>query len=222
MLKIKNNFWEDYKEKYKKLWHYNPKLKSSDYKYLGNFKLDFKKIVKKLLIMKKANLGSEVVSDKPSSNSLKVQDKVKAFKKWGYNKENTKHIQLFSKDFPEEFKKIINITGLEKATASAVFQDPGHIIPWHYDAHVDFHRLTKENKELKNKTFRRYMFFVTDWDWGHYFAVGNNVIHQWKSGDLITWENHMHHCGSNSGMTPKITLNVTGICGINSLHLKKR
>ena len=55
------------------------------------------------------------------------------------------------------------------------------------------------------------MVFLTDWDWGHYFCVGNNVVHQWKAGDIITWEPHIHHCGSNAGMTPKITLNITGL-----------
>ena len=59
-------------------------------------------------------------------------------------------------------------------------------------------------------------------NWGHYFCVGNNVVHQWKAGDIITWEPHIHHCGSNAGMTPKITLNITGLVEKGSIHLSKK
>ena len=65
------------------------------------------------------------------------------------------------------------------------------------------------------------MVFLTDWSWGHYFAVGNSVIHQWRKGDVITWKNHMHHCGSNSGMVPKMTMNITGVVNKKSVHLNK-
>ena len=36
-----------------------------------------------------------------------------------------------------------------------------------------------------------------------------------EKGDVITWKNHMHHCGSNSGMEPKMTMNITGIVNKN-------
>ena len=38
---------------------------------------------------------------------------------------------------------------------------------------------------------------------------------------IITWEPHIHHCGSNAGMTPKITLNITGLVEKGSIHLSK-
>ena len=31
-----------------------------------------------------------------------------------------------------------------------------------------------------------------------------------EKGDIIAWEPHMHHCGCNGGMTPKVTMNITG------------
>ena len=65
------------------------------------------------------------------------------------------------------------------------------------------------------------MVFLTDWDWGHYFCVGNRVCHQWKAGDIITWDPIIHHCGSNAGMSAKITLNITGTIEKDSIHKKK-
>jgi hypothetical protein len=81
--------------------------------------------------------------------------------------------------------------------------------------------MIKKANNLKNKKVIRYMVFLKDWDWGHYFGIGNNVIHQWKAGDMITWNPHMHHCGSNAGMSPKITLNITGFIEKDSLHKLK-
>ena len=78
------------------------------------------------------------------------------------------------------------------------------------------------DKNLKGKKILRYMVFLTNWDWGHYFCVGNNVVHQWKAGDIITWDPLIHHCGSNAGMTPKITLNITGFVEKDSIHLNKK
>ena len=28
----------------------------------------------------------------------------------------------------------------------------------------------------------------------------------------------MHHCGCNGGMTPKVTMNITGLSNSNSIH----
>ena len=58
--------------------------------------------------------------------------------------------------------------------------------------------------------FGRYSLFLEDWTWGHYFAAGNNIIHQWKQGDIIELPNQMHHVTCNAGMEPKLTMTITG------------
>ena len=55
--------------------------------------------------------------------------------------------------------------------------------------------------------------------WNQYKRKFKN---QWQDGDIITWNPIVHHCGSNAGMTPKITLNVTGLINSNSIHLGKK
>ena len=217
-----NKYWNDYKKKFSKKWHFNPKnKKSKDFIFIKNLKYDYKKLNEQIRkLEKKTDEKSVVQSDKKFKN-LKLNKRIQAFKDWGYLEDQTKFTQLFSSDHPKLFKKFLDLSKLSNATASIIKQYPGNILPWHYDTHVTFKNMIKNNKELKNKKVIRYMIFLTDWDWGHYFAIGNNIIHQWKSGDMITWDPFMHHCGSNAGMVPKITLNITGFIEKDSLHKKK-
>ena len=216
-----NKYWNNYKKKFTNKWHFDPKnKKSKDYIYIKNIKYDYKKLNNQILKLEKNTNIKSVIQNETKFKNLKLNKRIQAFKDWGYLEDQTKFTQIFSSDHPELFKNFIELSKLSNATASIIKQYPGNILPWHYDTHVTFKKMIKRNKEFKNKKVARYMIFLTDWDWGHYFAIGNNVIHQWKSGDMITWQPHMHHCGSNAGMIPKITLNITGFVEKNSLHKK--
>ena len=65
------------------------------------------------------------------------------------------------------------------------------------------------------------MVFLTDWDWGHYFCR-QQCCSSVESWGYYNMEPHIHHCGSNAGMTPKITLNITGLVEKGSIHLSKK
>lgn len=212
------NYWENYKKKNKKLWHFSPDIKSKDYQFIGKIKTDFTDIDNFLKNKKKKYINNVVNEDKKFGDA-KLNYRINSFKKWGYKKDQTQFHQYFSDEFPKIFKRFINFSKLDYAVGSIVKQDPGNILPWHYDTHITFRNKFKNNKEIE---IIRYMIFLTDWSWGHYFAVGNSVIHQWKKGDVITWEPHLHHCGSNSGMTPKMTMNITGCVNKKSAHLNKK
>ncbi len=218
----KNEYWKKYKNRFKNQWHFEPLKKNvKDYFYLGNFKADYKKIIKQVSRIEKKKKYSVVVNSDEKLKKTKEHKRIDSFLDWGYKKEQTKYLQIFSDEYPKLFEKFIKFSKLGCASSSLIKQYPGNTIPWHYDTHVTFKNKIKKDKISKNKKVVRYMVFLTDWDWGHYFCVGNNVVHQWKAGDFITWEPHIHHCGSNAGMTPKITLNITGLIEKNSLHVKR-
>ena len=219
----KNKYWNQYKYKFKNQWHFNPlKKNTKDFFFIGNIKADYNKILKKISIIEKNKKFSVVVNSDKKLKKIKQHNRIDSFLDWGYKKEQTKYLQIFSDEYPELFEKFINLSQLDNATSSLIKQYPGNTIPWHYDTHVTLKNKIKKNKRLKNKQIIRYMVFLTDWDWGHYFCVGNNVVHQWIAGDIITWNPIVHHCGSNAGMTPKITLNVTGLINPNSIHLSNK
>ena len=52
-------------------------------------------------------------------------------------------------------------------------------------------------------------------------ADGNNVIHQWKQGDIIQFPPKIHHVTCNVGMVPKLTMTITGTETEKSVKLKK-
>lgn len=219
-MKKKNKYWSQYKLKYKNHWHFDSlKKNTKDFFYIGNIKTDYAKILKKISIIEKNKKFSAVVNPDEKLKKIKQHNRIDSFLEWGYKKEQTEYLQIFSDEYPKLFEKFIKISKLDNATSSLIKQYPGNIIPWHYDTHVTLKNKIRENKKLKNKKIIRYMIFLTDWDWGHYFCVGNNVVHQWRAGDIITWNPIVHHCGSNAGMTPKITLNITGLINSNSIHL---
>ena len=221
--KNKNKYWSNYTKKFSKFWHFNPKkITKKDYQYIGNINGDYKKLYKKIILIEKKIKPSYVVNFDKKLKKANLNNRIQAFRDWGYKKEQTEYYQIFSGDYPILFKNFIEISKISYATSSLIKQYPGNIIPWHYDTHITFKNLIKKNKKLKNKKAIRYMVFLTDWDWGHYFCVGNSNVHQWKAGDIITWEPHLHHCGSNAGMSPKITLNITGLVERNSIHLKNK
>ena len=55
-----------------------------------------------------------------------------------------------------------------------------------------------------------------------FFCVGSSIVEKWRKGDIITWDPHIHHCGCNGGMKPKVTMNITGIVNNKSIHRSKK
>lgn len=217
-----DKYWAQYKNEYKKKWHFSTSSKKKDYQYIGNLKTNYAKIDKLIKKITKICKPEFAVEDSPKLKNKKVLEKIASYKKWGFRSANTSFFRVFSRDYPDIFKKFIDISGLENASSSIIYQTPGHSIPWHYDTHIEFYsKLKKSGIDVNKKKIIRYMVFLDDWQWGHFFCVGSSIVNKWKKGDIITWNPHMHHCGCNGGMLPKITMNITGIICNDSLHKKK-
>lgn len=221
---MNNNYWNSYKKKFRTKWHFDPMSKKNDYFFLGNIKTDFKKIDGLIKKIPKIAKIETCVDFNPKLKDKKILRRINQYKLWGYQKENTFCYRVFSKDYPSIFKKFLDYSGLEHATSSIIYQSPGQTVPWHYDTHIEFYKkLKKKGFKVKKKNVIRYMIFLKDWDYGHFFCVGSSVVKKWKKGDIITWSPHMHHSGSNGGISPKVTMNITGIIDKKkSLHLKTR
>jgi len=215
-----NKYWKNYKLKFHKKWHFDTFSKKCDYQFIGNLKTNYKLIDKLVKSLDKNSAPEYAVEENPSISNKKVNEKIKSYTSWGYKKENTMFYRAFSSNHKKIFKKFINFTNLKFASSSIIKQPPGNTIPWHYDTHIKFYEQIKREKlNIKKKEIIRYMIFLEDWDWGHFFCVGSSVIPRWKKGDIITWDPMIHHTGSNGGMKPKVTMNVTGVITKQSIHL---
>ena len=88
-----------------------------------------------------------------------------------------------------------------------IVNTPGHGIAWHEDGASSYH---KKFPHLVGD-IKRLWFPVIDWEDGHVFQIGSEVLSKWKSGNVwhIPWG--VPHGSSNFGYTIKYTVSVTGV-----------
>ena len=127
-----------------------------------------------------------------------------------YNEHNTRYFKFANEELEKWFEPLRQMfeSKLEDMTMSLFVQPPGQTMPGHVDTYSSYMRKTGEYPDYSR--LRRYMTFVSDWDWGHYFHYGNHVMQPWKAGD--TWDllGGIYHGSANCGVTPKITMHWSG------------
>ena len=200
-----NSYWESFKEKNKDNWHFDPSIDSQDYTFIGRLKIDFKPLLD--LMSDDSNFKEHIIVNNIEEHKDELNERIEAFREWGYNEHNTSSLQITDADFPDILKPYKEFAGFGECKAVALKQYPGQFLPWHQDTYVGFKKEFNVPDDVK---VTRYSLFLEDWNWGHYFAVGNNVIHQWKQGDFLELKPRMHHVTCNAGITPKLSMTITG------------
>ena len=166
-----------------KSWHYDPKAKD-DSAIIKSKTVNDK--IKVFLDEYSTQLPEEIVTSvyEGEENDFKSNNLV-----WrkldhvhhGYNEHNTraKYLRRTYKDSPDEIKSIIDQTNLKFASAGVIRLKPGNIIPWHYDSHIFFNETNGVSET--NLTPERHIIFPMEWEWGHIYQIGNNVLSNWDS-----------------------------------------
>jgi len=213
----------DYKRSLKD-WHYDPMVKSIDHQYVGRIMVDFNSFIKDIdwgTPEHGVDLWPEDELKPMNIHNLSwgKKDNIRA----GYTEHNTKKYQLFNSPvIPNIFQDIAKKTGLEKYSITLFKQDPGQINPWHFDTYQGVINKYKDDGIILNKdqikNIKRYLICLEDWNWGHFLQIGNNVLSQWKAGDVFTWEYGMYHTSGNAGQVPKFTAHITGFPNENAWH----
>jgi len=73
---------------------------------------------------------------------------------------------------------------------------PGDFMPMHRDPHTSY-----------EKNSRRFWMSLKDWERGHIFAYEDQIITNYKAGDVYMYENAQAlHGAANIGLTPRIVL----------------
>ena len=92
---------------------------------------------------------------------------------------------------------------------------PGELQLMHYDMHVlgVFHednKFSQVTKCVEIKNPRRYTMFLQDWQPGHIFVWKDQMIANYKAGDIFEWSDpELLHGVSNISFTPRLTLQIT-------------
>ena len=114
--------------------------------------------------------------------------------------------------------KMSDYFGMNNALRKIHIQSPGMVFPLHLDDLArnkgKFERDGYDKKvvgDLPNNMLARFEVQLFDWEWGHVWGMGNDYWKQWKAGEIMwhEWWNHPHGT-ANFGMTPRVTLQVTG------------
>ncbi|MBV9863100.1 MAG: hypothetical protein JO267_13250 [Alphaproteobacteria bacterium] len=188
-------------------WHFNPLLKTQDYRAIGNIKSSqgshWDEIV---CFAQELDRRIEMSSAFDWLPSPDEHDKA-LIRSMGYDKYSTSLFRIYSDSYPEIFDPILTACDLIDPIGSLIHQKPGGTCPWHYDTFAFY----KQRFAVSDpSSISRYLIFLEDWIWGHYVLVGNSVVHQWHAGDVISWPWRMRHLSANAGLTPKLTIQVTG------------
>lgn len=57
----------------------------------------------------------------------------------------------------------------------------------------------------------RVVIALNDWQWGHFFQLGNTMWHKWDAGDLVYWDwKNLPHSTANAGHVPRYAGIITG------------
>jgi hypothetical protein len=187
-------------------WHFNPMLKSDDYWKIGNIRQGLGAHWDRLVDFA-FDLDQRVDRTSAFDYPLTNDDTLARLAAMGYDENGTALFRTFSDVFPDVFDPVLAACDLIDPVGCIIHQRPGWTNPWHYDL---FEFYTKKFKVKDPKSIGRYVVFLEDWVWGHYMLVGNSVVHQWRAGDVISWPFKMRHLSANAGLTPKLTLQVTG------------
>ena len=131
------------------------------------------------------------------------------YKQYGYNPYNTRSWKTTNFDPKITFSWEHQVTKqlpLDHAIVTIHRQDPGQVLPWHFDRFFMLKRLHPQD----TREIWRFLVFMEDWKLGHFLQVGDSVLHHWKQGDTVVWRPDTLHLAANVGLEKKWTCNVTG------------
>ncbi len=82
------------------------------------------------------------------------------------------------------------------------------ILPLHQDHYIKYQQIynIKDPQQIS-----RAIVFLEDWASGHYFEIDNKPFVNWSAGDYVCWSYDTPHFAGNFGITPRYTVQITGI-----------
>ena len=106
---------------------------------------------------------------------------------------------------PSSLHALTEAVGLDDCMERIHVQMPGEV----WNLHID--KLQKWCPEDPSKVMRIFIQ-LTDWQPGQFWEYGNYHWHQWRAGDIVTfdWAN-MPHSTANAGHHPRVTFQLTGV-----------
>lgn len=138
------------------------------------------------------------------NRSEEFEEQNRLYQTVGYTEHNSVYFQTF-----EVGKDVLDFAHslFPRFSVSIMKQLPGQTLPEHDDTFFQFSKKFK----VDSKDCMRLNIFLEDWQSGHYFEINNTPVLQWRAGDAILIDKGEKHLSGNMGMTPKYTMQITGV-----------
>ena len=209
-------------------WHYDPTLTdTNDAPYIGVLNgIDFEKFSNFVIdlcshqdpITSRRGWSAYLDNDFKNVDPDTYKDKDDTFlslmNTWqqsNCNKYNSCYYEFYDNEL-QEFEQIIKnsftdlVGDIKDCFIRVSVKPPMTGLILHADTYNSYSR--KHNVDTDNIV--RYITTIEPWEWGHYLLIGNECIHQWKSGETYQIKPNVFHCTGNFGFNPKILLTITG------------
>lgn len=186
-------------------------------KFVGNWKEELDHLIKKyngghgFNFLTKLGAGTDPYTYKLDLNDMNSAG-ISTDTKFVYRIGPSQMIESFS-EIPT-IKKMVDWFGFTGLVLSKIhIQYPGQIFPFHFDD-LTTHRGNTDSDNSLDKdpnSCARIEVQLLDWDYGHVWGIGNNYWSNWQAGEIMwhSWYD-VPHGTANSGMSPRINLQVTG------------
>ena len=147
-------------------------------------------------------------------NSSTINNRIAHMREVGYST-NHYFIEFINDKFPELENMLSDMYNISYYHCCAIIIEPGQCMPVHDDTYSYLKKYMKRDypnvKYDMVKNVRRYLTFLTNWEWGQCLGAGNVIKWQWKKGDVYKWDHKMLHWSSNSSMKPMVFFEITGL-----------
>ena len=181
---------------------------SGDFQQLGRIELPWDLVEQDLESVADEQTMNWSIIDNNTYNddASKVQNE---YKQYGYTQHNTRSWK--TTNFPEKItfsweSLIIDALPMDHSMVAIHRQDPGQVLPWHFDRFFMLRKLYPDD----TRPVWRFLMFLKDWDVGHILQVGDSMLHHWNRGDVVVWRPGVMHVAANIGLNKKWTANITG------------
>lgn len=126
-----------------------------------------------------------------------------------WNETNTQFWQTKENDMDFDFSEVKSQIPIQDHTIGMIKLDPGTTLPWHKDS---FYMLRQKRQDWKEQGLIpvRYLIFAEDWKIGHFVQLEDQTVSHWKAGDCWFFCYQTQHLGTNAGLEPMISIQVSG------------
>lgn len=127
-----------------------------------------------------------------------------------FNDHNTVIHQLWWSRDQLDFDLLEQQLGLDIVTISSIRQDPGNVIPYHFDQFRKMQQMFPDRTDRKVRA----NLFLEDSKVGHFLQFANGeqmeTAHSWKKNQGYLFDSTVPHLSCNAGIEPKYTLQISG------------